>query len=171
MVIATGASERYLAFPGNDLPGVMGAGGAQTLMNEYGILPGEKALVVGSGNVGVIVSYQLLQAGVKVKAILEILSHIGGWFVHAAKVRRYGIPILTSHTIKAVWGYDRVEGATIIKVNEKFKPIPDTERDVECDLVLLAIGLAPDTRLFAQAGAIMKWIPAVSYTHLTLPTN
>jgi len=159
MVIATGASERYLAFPGNDLPGVMGAGGAQTLMNEYGILPGEEALVVGSGNVGVIVSYQLLQAGVKVKAILEILSHIGGWFVHAAKVRRYGIPILTSHTIKAVWGYDRVEGATIIKVNEKFKPIPDTERDVECDLVLLAIGLAPDTRLFAQAGAIMKWIP------------
>ena len=159
IVIATGASERYLAFPGNDLPGVMGAGGAQTLMNEYGILPGEKALVVGSGNVGVIVSYQLLQAGVKVEAILEILPHIGGWFVHAAKVRRYGIPILTSHTLKAVWGHDRVEGATIVKVDEKFKPIPGSERDVECDLVLLAIGLTPDTRLFAQAGAIMKWVP------------
>ncbi len=159
IVVSTGASERYLAFPGNDLPGVMGAGGAQTLMNEYGILPGEEVLVVGSGNVGVIVSYQLLQAGAKVKAIVEILPYIGAWFVHAAKVRRYGVPILTSHTIKAAWGTDRVEGATIVRVNEGFQPIPGTEKDIECDLILIAVGLTPDTRLFAQAGAVMKWVP------------
>ncbi len=159
IVVSTGASERYLAFPGNDLPGVMGAGGAQTLMNEYGILPGEEVLVVGSGNVGVIVSYQLLQAGARVKAIVEILPYIGAWFVHAAKVRRYGVPILTSHTIKAAWGRDRVEGATIVRVNEKFQPIPGTEKDIPCDLVLIAVGLTPDTRLFAQAGAVMRWIP------------
>lgn len=158
IIVSTGASERYLAFPGNDLPGVMGAGGAQTLMNEYGILPGEEVLVVGSGNVGVIVSYQLLQAGAKVKAIVEILPHIGAWFVHAAKIRRYGVPILTRHTIKAAWGRDRVEGATIVKVNEKFQPIPGSERDIPCDLVLIAVGLTPDTRLFAQAGAVMRWI-------------
>ena len=159
IIIATGASEQYLAFPGNDLPGVMGAGGAQTLMNEYGILPGEEVLVVGSGNVGLIVSYQLLQAGARVKAILEIMPKIGGWFVHAAKVRRYGIPILTRHTIKEVIGRERVEKAVIVEVDEKFKPIPGSEREVPCNLVLLAIGLTPDNRLFAQAGAIMKWIP------------
>ncbi|HDJ83818.1 MAG TPA: FAD-dependent oxidoreductase, partial [Desulfurococcaceae archaeon] len=159
IIASTGASERYLAFPGNDLPGVMGAGGAQTLMNEYGILPGEEVLVVGSGNVGVIVSYQLLQAGARVKAIVEILPHIGAWFVHAAKVRRYGVPILTRHTIKAAWGKEKVEGATIVQVDEKFQPIPGTERDIPCDLVLIAIGLTPDTRLFAQAGAVMRWIP------------
>ncbi len=159
VIVATGATEQYLAFPGNDLPGVMGAGGAQTLMNEYGIKPGDRALVVGSGNVGLIVSYQLLQAGVKVEAILEIMPQIGGWFVHAAKVRRYGVPILTSHTIKAAWGRERVEGATIVRVDERLQPVPGSERDIECDLVLLAIGLAPDTRLFAQAGAVMRWIP------------
>jgi len=159
IIIATGASEQHLAFPGNDLPGVMGAGGAQTLMNEYGILPGEEVLVVGSGNVGLIVSYQLLQAGARVKAILEIMPKIGGWFVHAAKVRRYGIPILTRHTIKEVIGRERVEKAVIVEVDEKFKPIPGSEREVSCNLVLLAIGLTPDNRLFAQAGAIMKWIP------------
>ncbi len=159
MVVSTGASERYLAFPGNDLPGVMGAGGAQTLMNEYGILPGEEVLIVGSGNVGVIVAYQLLQAGARVKAIVEILPHIGAWFVHAAKIRRYGVPILTRHTIKAAWGSDRVEGATIVQVDERFQPIPGSERDIACDLVLIAVGLTPDTRLFAQAGAVMKWIP------------
>ncbi len=159
IVASTGASERYLAFPGNDLPGVMGAGGAQTLMNEYGILPGDEVLVVGSGNVGVIVSYQLLQAGARVKAIVEILPRIGAWFVHAAKVRRYGVPILTKHTVKEVWGKDRVEGATIIQVDDKFKPIPGTEKNIPCNLVLIAVGLTPDTRLFAQAGAVMKWIP------------
>ncbi|HDI02033.1 MAG TPA: FAD-binding protein, partial [Ignisphaera sp.] len=162
VIVASGASEQYLAFPGNDLPGVMGAGGAQTLMNEYGIRPGDKALVVGSGNVGLIVAYQLLQAGVDVKAIVEILPEIGGWFVHAAKVRRYGVPILTRHTIKAAWGYERVEGATIVEVDERFQPIPGSERDIDCDLVLLAVGLAPDTRLFAQAQAVMKWIPELA---------
>lgn len=159
IIASTGASERYLSFPGNDLPGIMGAGGAQTLMNEYGIMPGEEAVVVGSGNVGVIVSYQLLQANVKVKAIVEILPQIGAWFVHAARVRRYGIPILTRHTVKAAWGVDRVEGATIVRVDEKFQPIPGTEREVSCDLLLIAVGLTPDSRLFAQAGAVMKWIP------------
>ncbi len=159
LIVATGASEQYLAFPGNDLPGVMGAGGAQTLMNEYGIKPGDRALVVGSGNVGLIVSYQLLQAGVRVEAVLEIMPFIGGWFVHAAKIRRYGVPILVRHTIKAAWGRERVEGATIVEVDENFNPVPGSERDVECDLVLLAIGLQPDSRLAAQAGAVMRWVP------------
>ncbi len=156
---ATGASEMHLAFPGNDLPGVMGAGGVQTLMNEYGVLPGEKVLTIGSGNVGLIVSYQLLQAGARVEALVEIADKIGGWLVHAAKLKRYGVPILLRHTVKEVRGRERVESAVVAKVDERYQFIPGTEREVDCDLVLVAVGLVPDSRIFAQAGAAMVWIP------------
>jgi len=159
LIIATGAQEKYLDFPNNDLPGVIGAGGAQTIMNEFGVKPGESALIVGSGNVGLIVAYQLLQAGVRVRAVIEILPEIGGWFIHAAKIRRYGIPILTRHTIKYVEGDVRVRKATIIAVDEKFNPLPGTEKEFDVDLVLLAIGLEPDSRLAIQAGAVVKYMP------------
>ena len=159
VIVATGAQERFLDFPNNDLPGVIGAGGVQTIMNEYGVKPGEKALVVGSGNVGLIVAYQLLQAGVRVDAVVEIMPEIGGWFVHAAKIRRYGIPILTRHTLKHVEGTLRVEKAVVIAVDEKYNPIPGSEKEFDVDLVLLAVGLEPDTRILIQAGAVMKYIP------------
>lgn len=159
VVASTGAQERYLEFLNNDMPGVIGAGGAQTIMNEFGVKPGEKALVVGSGNVGLILSYQLLQAGVQVGAVVEILPEIGGWFVHAAKIRRYGIPILLQHTLKAVAGDERVSEAVVSAVDERLNPIPGTEKKFNTDLVLLAVGLEPDTRLFAQSGAVMRWSP------------
>ncbi len=158
-ILSTGAMENFLPVPGNDLPGVMGAGGAQTLMNEYGVKPGEKALVVGAGNVGLIISYQLLQAGVDVKAVVEALPEIGGWFVHAAKLVRYGVPVLTRHTVKEIIGKDQVEGAVIVEIDEKFQPIPGSEKKVDCDLVLLAVGLTPDTRLLSQFGVQMRWVP------------
>ncbi|WFO75168.1 FAD-dependent oxidoreductase [Desulfurococcaceae archaeon MEX13E-LK6-19] len=159
IVAATGASEKGLTFENNDLPGVMGAGGAQTLMNEYGVLPGEKALIIGSGNVGLIIAYQLMQAGAKVQAIAEILPKIGGWFVHAAKIRRYGVKILTRHTITKAIGETHVEKAVLQMVDENFRPVPGTEKEFDVDLVLLSVGLTPDTRFFSQAGAVMKWIP------------
>ncbi|MEM1695713.1 MAG: FAD-dependent oxidoreductase [Desulfurococcaceae archaeon] len=159
LLVATGAQERFIDFPSNDLPGVIGAGGAQTIMNEFGVKPGDRALVVGSGNVGLIVSYQLLQAGVPVEAVVEILPEIGGWFVHAAKIRRYGVPILTRHTIKYVEGDIRVRRAVVAGVDEKFNFIPGSEKVFDVDLVLIAVGLEPDTRLHAQAGAVMKYVP------------
>lgn len=123
VVIAAGAYENHLVFENNDLPGVMGAGGAQTLMNVWGVRPGNEVLVVGSGNVGLIISYQLLQAGAEVKAVVEALPRIGGWFVHAAKIRRYGVPILTSHTILGVNGTQRVEEAVIARVDENWNVV------------------------------------------------
>ncbi|MCX8185003.1 MAG: FAD-dependent oxidoreductase [Sulfolobales archaeon] len=159
VVGSTGAAERYLDFLNNDLPGVVGAGGVQTIMNEYGVKPGESALVVGSGNVGLIVAYQLLQAGVAVRAIVEILPEVGGWFVHAAKVRRYGVPILLQHTVKAVYGDGRVREVEVVAVDENFNPVPGSEKRFKVDLVLLAVGLEPDTRFFSQCGAVMKWSP------------
>ncbi|RLE61337.1 MAG: sarcosine oxidase subunit alpha [Thermoprotei archaeon] len=157
VVVSTGAVERTLVFPGNTLPGVMGAGAAQTLMNEYGVKPGERAIVVGAGNVGLIVSYQLMQAGVKVLAIVEIRDEIGGWMVHAAKVRRIGIPILTRHTVVRAEGNNHVERVVVSMVDERYKPIPGSEKVFDVDLLLLAVGLTPESRLLAQMGAKMVW--------------
>ena len=158
LIVATGAEERFLLFPGNDLPGVYGAGAVQTLMNVYGIKPGERALMVGAGNVGLIVSYQLLQAGVEVAAVVEAMPEIGGYHVHAAKIRRLGVPILTRHTVVQALGEERVEGAVIARVDERFRPIPGTEREFEVDTICLAVGLTPSTRLVEQAGAKMAYI-------------
>ncbi|WP_434731043.1 FAD-dependent oxidoreductase [Thermogladius sp. KZ2Tp1] len=158
-IVATGASERLALFENNDLPGVMGAGGAQTLMNEYGIRPGDRAIVVGSGNVGLIVAYQLLQAGVDVKTILELRDEIGGWFVHAAKIRRHGVPIKTRRTLLRVEGHDRVEKAVSVAVDGGYNPIPGTEEAYDVDLVLLAVGLQPSYALLGQMGAVVKHVP------------
>ena len=159
IIIATGAYERTLIFENNDLPGVYGAGGVQTMMNTYAIKPGMRALVVGSGNVGLILSYQLLQSGVKVVAIVEALPKIGGYLVHAAKVRRQGVPILTSHTVVKALGRNRVNGAAIAQIDSSFKPIQGTERRLDCDLICIAVGLTPTYELAAQAGAQTMFSP------------
>ncbi len=159
VIFATGARENMLAFPGNDLPGVYGAGAVQTLMNVYGVLPARKILMVGSGNIGLIVSYQLLQAGTEVAAIVEILPWIGGYIVHASKVRRYGVPILTRHTIIEARGKEWVEEAVIAKVGEDFNPIEGTEKVLEVDAVCLAVGLSPIVELVRQAGVYTPYIP------------
>jgi len=158
VIFACGAMENMLAFPGNDLPGVYGAGGVQTLMNVYGVKPGKEVLMIGAGNVGLIVSYQLLQAGVSVNRVVEILPKIGGYNVHAAKLRRCGVPIFTSHSIKEVYGKGKVEGATVVAVNNSFKEIPGTEENVTCDTVCIAVGLTPSIRLLEQIGAKTEYI-------------
>ena len=158
IIFATGAQENMLVFEGNDLPGVYGAGGVQTLMNVYGVKPGNAGLIVGAGNVGLILAYQLLQAGVEVKAIVEALPKIGGYFVHAAKVRRCGVPIYTKHSIKKAYGNGKVEGAIIAKLDEKWNFIEGSEMNIECDFICLAVGLTPSIRLVAQTGAEISFI-------------
>ncbi len=159
ILIATGATERMITFPGNDLPGVYGAGAVQTFMNEFGVVPGRRVLMVGAGNIGLIVSYQLLQAGVPVAAIVEITDHIGGYWVHASKVRRLGVPILTGYTIVEAKGKESVEGAVIARVDEKFNVIPGTEIEVDVDTICLAVGLTPTAELLFQSGVKMKYVP------------
>ncbi len=158
IIVATGASENMLPFINNDLPGVYGAGAVQTLMNLYGVVPGNNVLMVGAGNIGLIVSYQLLQAGIKVEAIVEALPKIGGYLVHASKIRRLGVPIYTSHSLKEVYGTDWVEKAVISKVNKNFEFIPETEKELEVDTICLAVGLSPLSDLLWQAGCQMKYI-------------
>ena len=158
VIVATGAMERVIPFENNDLPGIYGAGAIQTLMNTYGVKPGKKVLIVGAGNVGLILAYQLLQAGVEVKAIVEAMPRVGGYFVHAAKVRRLGVPILTRHTILRAEGKEKVERAVIAQLDENWRPIPGTEKTVEVDVIALAVGLRPSIELLHQAGCQIKYV-------------
>ena len=159
MIYATGAIENFLAFENNDLPGIYGAGGVQTLMNEYGIAPGKKVLMIGAGNVGLIVSYQLIQAGVEVVEVLEATPTVGGYQVHASKLRRAGVPISTRHTIKKALGEREVEGAVVHKLDDDWKPIDGTERTLECDIICIAVGLQPDNHFLRLAGCETKFVP------------
>ncbi|MDR0649512.1 MAG: NAD(P)/FAD-dependent oxidoreductase [Synergistaceae bacterium] len=158
IVLASGAQERLIPFPNNDLPGVYGAGAVQTLMNVYGVTPGKRVLMIGAGNIGLIVSYQLLQAGVEVAAILEAMPRIGGYWVHAAKVRRLGVPILLRHSISRAIGGDVVTGAMVCELDEKFAPVGEPQK-VDCDTICLAVGLTPSNELLWQAGCKMKYVP------------
>lgn len=159
IVIATGAHEKFLPFVNNDLPGIYGAGAVQTLMNVYGVVPAKRILMVGAGNIGLIVSYQLMQAGVEVAAIIEGAPRIGGYLVHASKVRRLGVPILTRHTIVSAHGTDRVERAVIAELDDKWQTIPGTEKELEVDAICLAVGLSPLTELLWQAQCEMVYVP------------
>ncbi len=159
VLLATGATENALAFPGWTLPGVIGAGAAQTMINIHRVLPGKRILMVGSGNVGLIISYQLLQAGARVEALVEALPHITGYGVHASKLRRCGVPILTSHTIKEALGQERVEKAVIAAVNDQFEPMAGTEKILDVDTVCLAVGLTPMAELAWLAGCQFTYLP------------
>ncbi len=158
VIVATGAMEKMIPFENNDLPGIYGAGAIQTLMNTYGVKPGERVLIVGAGNVGLILAYQLVQAGVEVEAIVEAMPKIGGYFVHAAKVRRLGVPILTRHTILRAEGGETVERAVVAELDDNWKPIPGTEKVFNVDVIALAVGLRPSIELLQQAGCQIKFI-------------
>jgi sarcosine oxidase subunit alpha len=158
MILATGASERALAFPGNDLPGVYGAGAVQTLMNVYGVRPGRRAVMVGAGNIGLIVGYQLIQAGVEVAAVLEAAPSVGGYWVHAAKLARAGVPIMTSHSVRAAEGQSQVEAVAAVELDRDWRPVPGTDFRIECDLVCLAVGLSPLVELATLAGCELAYI-------------
>lgn len=162
IIVATGASEKFLGFPNNDLPGIYGAGAVQTLMNVYGVKPGNNVLMVGAGNIGLIVSYQLTQAGVNVVGIVEAAPIIGGYLVHASKVRRMGIPIYTGHTVKEAHGTDRLTGATIVQLDEKWQQVPGTEKKVDVDVLCISVGLSPLSELLHQAGCDIKYLASLS---------
>lgn len=165
LVLATGAAEIPVVFPGWTLPGVMGAGAAQTMANLWRVPPGRRVLMVGSGNVGLIVAYQLLQAGVSVAAVVEAAPRIGGYEVHASKLQRLGVQILTSHTILRADGPDRVSSATVARVNTRWQPIPGTEKVLDVDTVCVAVGLRPNLRLAMLAGSKIEYSHSVGGWH------
>ncbi len=156
IVIATGASENAIAFPGWTLPGVMGAGAAQTMMNIHGIKPGNRILMIGSGNVGVVVGYQLIQAGCKLEAVIDASPRVTGYGVHASKIARTGVPFYLGHTIVKAMGDKCVEGAVIAAVDSKWQVVADSEKEFSVDAICLAVGLSPMAQLAEMAGCKME---------------
>ena len=156
IIIATGAAENMVTFPGWTLPGVIGAGAAQTMMNLHGVKPGNKILMLGSGNVGLVVSFQLMQCGCEVVALVDAAPRVGGYGVHAAKVARTGVPFYLSHTIVKAEGDECVTGVTIAEVDSSFKFIEGTEKHFDVDTICLAVGLSPMSQLLKMAGCKME---------------
>ncbi len=156
VIVATGASERTLPFEGWTLPGVIGAGAAQTMINLHGVKPGQKILMVGSGNVGLVVSYQLMQAGCEVVAVIDGAPKVSGYGVHAAKIARMGVPFYLSHTIEQATGTDCVDGVDIVEVDSKWNKIEGTKKHFDVDIICVAVGLNPMSQLVRMAGAKMK---------------
>lgn len=151
LVVAAGARERSILFPGNDLPGVYGAGAFQTLVNRDLIKAAEKVFVIGSGNVGLIASYHALQAGIGVAGICEILPAINGYKVHADKIIRMGVPVHLNTSVVSVEGDGKVERVTIAQVDKDYRPLLDTAQTYAVDTVLVATGLTPCDELYRQA--------------------
>lgn len=151
VLFSTGAREKSLALPGADLPGVYGAGAFQTLVNRDLVRCAERLFIVGGGNVGLIGAYHALQAGIDVVGLVEALPSCGGYKVHEDKIKRFGVPVWTSHTVLRIEGKEEVERVIVAAIDEKFQPIPGTERSFEVDTVLIAVGLSPVDELLQKA--------------------
>ena len=151
LLVATGAREKMLSFPGNTLPGVYGAGAFQTLVNRDLVKSSERVLIVGGGNVGLIAGYHAIQAGIEVVALVEALPRVGGYKVHADKLKRLGVPIYTSHTVVSVNGSDKVETVTIAGLDDRWNVIAGTQRTFRVDTVLIAVGLAEVNEFYHKA--------------------
>jgi len=161
LILATGASENVLSFPGCSLPGVITAGAAQTMVNLYRVLPGRRFVVVGSGNVGLIVTYQLKQAGADILAVVEALPQVTGYGVHAAKVKRAGVKILLGHTVKEARGKKELEQVVLCKLGKNMELLKESELILEADTVCLAVGLSPRVELAALSGCRLVYSPVL----------
>ncbi len=178
IIVAAGASEKFLAFENNDLPGIYGAGAVQTLMNVHGVLPGQKVVMVGSGNIGLIVSYQLMQAGVEVSHVLEAAPSIGGYKVHASKLKRLGTEILVKHSIKKAIGEDYLKKIIISKLDDNWNYVEGSEQEINVDAVCISVGLSPLSTLLSMIDAKMKYVsylggnvPVIDHNHETTIKN
>lgn len=151
LLVATGAREKSLAFPGNTLPGIYGAGAFQTLVNRDLVEPCKNLFIIGGGNVGLIAGYHAIQAGIHVAGLVEAAPACGGYKVHLDKLVRSGVPVFTSHTVLEALGDKSVEKVVVAQVDSRFKPIKGTEQVFDCDTVLIAVGLDPVSEFIDKA--------------------
>jgi NADPH-dependent 2,4-dienoyl-CoA reductase/sulfur reductase-like enzyme len=156
VVLAMGCRERTrgaINIPGTRPAGVYSAGAAQRFVNMEGLMVGKRVVVLGSGDIGLIMARRMTLEGAKVLAVAEILPYSGGLTRNIVQcLDDYDIPLYLSHTITNIEGLDRLEGVTIAKVDDKRQPIPGTEIHYECDTLLLSVGLIPENELSKTAG-------------------
>lgn len=156
VVLTMGCRERTrgaIRIPGYRPAGVYTAGAAQRMVNMEGYLPGHKIVILGSGDIGLIMARRMTLEGCKVQAVLEICPFSNGLTRNMVQcLDDYGIPLYLSHTITNIKGRDRVAGITAARVDERMRPIPGTEFDIDCDTLLLSVGLIPENELSRSLG-------------------
>ena len=156
IILAMGCRERSkgaLNIPGTRPAGIYSAGTAQKLVNIKGLMVGKKVVILGSGDIGLIMARRMTLEGAKVEAVCELMPYSGGLARNIEQcLNDFNIPLKLSHTIVKIHGKDRVCGVTVAEVDENRKPIKETEEYIECDTILLSVGLIPENELSRSAG-------------------
>lgn len=156
LIMATGCREKtreMVYIPGTRPAGIFSAGLAQKFINIEGLLPGKKVVIVGSGDIGLIMARRFFLEGAEVKAVIEIQPKSRGLIRNQVQcVEDFEIPFFYSHKIKRIYGNKRVEKVSVVRVDEKFNEIAGTLFDIECDTVLISVGLIPENELIEMAG-------------------
>lgn len=159
IVLAMGCRERTrgaISIPGERPAGVFTAGTAQRFINMEGYMIGKKVLILGSGDIGLIMARRMTLEGAEVQAVVELMPFSGGLARNIAQcLNDYNIPLYLSHTVVDIKGKERVEGVTIAKVDENRRPIPGTEIEYECDTLLLSVGLIPENDISRKTGIVI----------------
>lgn len=175
VILAMGCRERprgALNIPGYRPAGIFTAGTAQRLVNIEGYLPGREIVILGSGDIGLIMARRMTLEGAKVKVVAELMPYSGGLKRNIVQcLNDFNIPLKLSHTVVDIRGKERVEGVTIAQVDSHGKPVPGTEEDYTCDTLLLSCGLIPENELSAQMGVEMNPVTKGPMVNESLETN
>ncbi len=175
IVLAMGCRERSrsaINIPGTRPAGIFTAGTAQRFVNVEGLVPGKNIVILGSGDIGMIMARRLTLEGAEVKAVVEILPYVGGMIRNEVQcIHDFDIPLLLEHTITDIHGEKRVETVTVAKVDKERKPIAGSEKKIECDTLLLSVGLIPENELSLLAGVELNPVTGGPIVDENMQTN
>lgn len=175
VILAMGCRERprgALNIPGYRPAGIYSAGTAQRLVNMEGFLPGKKIVILGSGDIGLIMARRMTLEGANVKVVAELMPYSGGLKRNIVQcLDDFGIPLKLSHTVIDIKGKKQLEGVTLAQVDGTGTPIPGTEEEYECDTLLLSVGLIPENELSLQAGVELNGVTSGPFVNESLETN
>ena len=175
VILAKGCRERSrgaLNIPGYRPAGIFSAGTAQRLVNMEGYMPGREVVILGSGDIGLIMARRMTLEGAKVKVVAELMPYSGGLKRNIVQcLDDYGIPLKLSHTVVDIRGKERLTGITLAAVDEKGRPIPGTEEDYDCDTLLLSVGLIPENELSNGMGVEMSRVTSGPVVNESLETS
>ena len=175
IILAMGCRERprgALGTPGTRCAGIYSAGTAQKFVNLEGVMPGKRCVILGSGDIGLIMARRMTLQGAKVLACVELMPYSSGLNRNIVQcLQDFDIPLYLSHTVVEIHGKDRLSGVTVAKVDKNRKPIPGTEIFFDCDTLLLSVGLIPENELSQGAGVKLSGVTAGAEVDDLLQTN
>lgn len=175
VILAMGCRERprgALNIPGYRPAGIYSAGTAQRLVNIMGYMPGKEVVILGSGDIGLIMARRMTLEGARVRVVAELMPYSGGLKRNIVQcLEDYDIPLKLSHTVVDIRGRERVEGVTLAQVDERGRPIPETEEFYACDTLLLSVGLIPENELSAGMGVELNPATSGPYVNERLETS